>query len=81
VTQLQRDRVAERLREFIVAELLEEPFDGDDPLAAGAVDSLGIEQLVEYVFEVWQVELEDEEIVEENFESVPALAALVESRR
>lgn len=68
------------LRRFIAAELLETPFEGADPLAAGEVDSLGVEQLIEYVFEVWRVELDDEEIVEENFESVPALAALVESK-
>jgi acyl carrier protein len=68
------------LKRFIAAELLETPFDGDDPLAAGEVDSLGVEQLVEYVFEVWSVELNDEEIVEENFESVAALATLVESK-
>jgi hypothetical protein len=68
------------LRRFIVAELLEGPYEGEDPLAEGEVDSLGVEQLVEYAFEVWSVELDDEEIVEENFESVPALAALVESK-
>lgn len=76
-----RDEIERRLREFIVEELLEEPFDGEDPLAEGAVDSLGIEQLIEYVFEVWGFELDEEEIVEENFESVAALAALVASKR
>lgn len=76
-----REEIERRLREFIVEELLEEPFDGEDPLAEGAVDSLGIEQLIEYVFEVWGFELDEEEIVEENFESVAALAALVASKR
>lgn len=69
------------LRRFIVEDLLEGPYAGDDPLAEGAVDSLGIEQLVEYVFEAWRVELSEEEIVEENFESLAALAALVEAKR
>lgn len=68
------------LRRFIAEELLETPFEGEDPLAAGEVDSLGIEQLVEYVFELWGAELDDEEIVEENFESIAALAALVRSK-
>jgi acyl transferase domain-containing protein len=75
-----RAEIEAALKRFISEELLEEPFAGEDPLAAGEVDSLGIEQLVEYVFDVWAVELEDEEIVEENFESVSALAALVASR-
>jgi acyl carrier protein len=69
-----------QLREFVVAELLEEPFLGDDPLAAGAVDSLGIEQLIEYIEEAFGVELADEEVVHENFESLPTLAALVDSK-
>jgi acyl carrier protein len=81
VTALGRAEIEATLRRFIAEELLETPFDGDDALAAGEVDSLGVEQLVEYVFEVWGVELDDEEIVEENFESVASLAALVESKR
>ncbi|HEX6687810.1 MAG TPA: hypothetical protein VF085_04005 [Solirubrobacterales bacterium] len=76
----ERSEIEQVLRRFIVEELLDGPYDGQDPLADGEVDSLGIEQLVEYVFEVWNVELEDEEIVEENFESVPALALLVDSK-
>ena len=50
------------------------------PLAEGAVDSLGLEQLAEYVDEVYGVVIEDEEIVDENFESLTALAALVVSK-
>lgn len=80
MSTVQRDSVEGQLREFIFAELLEEPFQGEDPLAAGAVDSLGVEQLVEYVLEAFGVELEDEDIVYENFESLAALATLVESK-
>lgn len=77
----ERERVARQLESFIVEELLEdEQFDGRDPLLTQAVDSLGIEQLVEYIDEEFGVRLSDEEMVEENFESVPALAALVVSR-
>jgi acyl carrier protein len=73
--------IEDALKRFIEEDLLEDPLRGRDPLAEGEVDSLGIEQLVEYVFEAWSVELHDDEIVEENFESVPALAALVDSKR
>jgi acyl carrier protein len=73
-------RVEQRLREFIVGELLEEPFHGDDPLAEGEVDSLGVEQLIEYIHEAFGVELEDDEIVYESFESLSALASLVDSK-
>lgn len=77
VPQLETER---RLRSFIVDHLLEEPFEGDDPLAEGAVDSLGLEQLAEYVDEVYGVVIEDEEITDENFESLAALAALVSAK-
>jgi acyl carrier protein len=80
VTPAERPKIEAALRRFIVEELLEGPYEGSDPLAEGEVDSLGVEQLIEYVFEVWRVELDDEEIVEENFESVAALAALVGSK-
>ena len=76
--------VEERLRRFLVDELLDEfydrPYEGEDPLADGEVDSLGAEQLIEYVEETFGVALEEEEIVKENFESVPALAALIAAR-
>jgi acyl carrier protein len=76
----QPPEIEEALRRFIVEELLEAPFDGEDPLAAGEVDSLGVEQLVEYAFEVWGAELDDEEIIAENFESIAALAAVIGSK-
>lgn len=70
----------QRLRAFIVAELVEDPFQDGDPLAAGIVNSLGIAQLLIFIEEAFDVELEDEEVVEENFESVPLLARLVDSK-
>jgi acyl carrier protein len=81
MTAPSRREIELALRRFIAEELVEGPCESGDPLADGEVDSLGVEQLVEYVFEVWQVELDDEEIVEENFESLAALAGLVESKR
>lgn len=70
-----------RLREFIVDELLEEQYAGSDPLADRAVDSLAVEQLVEYIGEAFGVELRDDEMVEENFDTLATLAALVDARR
>lgn len=70
-----------RLRDFIVTELVDVPYDGADPLADQIVDSLAIEQLVEYVLESYGVELEDEEMVRENFENLESLASLVARKR
>ena len=77
----EQGEIEQRLRRFVVDHVVEEPFEGDDPLVEGAVDSLGVEQLAEYIQEAFGVELEDEEIVYENFESLPTLAALVASKR
>jgi acyl carrier protein len=71
----------QELRRFIVEELVEERFHGSDPLASDAVDSLGLEQLVAYIEERFGVVVADEEMVAENFESVTALATLVDSKR
>jgi acyl carrier protein len=70
-----------RIRRFIMRELLEEPFDGRDPLAEEALDSLAIEQLIDYIEERFGVAFDDEEVVRENFSSIPTLAALVNDKR
>ena len=69
-----------RLRAFIVDELLEQPFGDGDPLLVGAVDSLGIEQLIDYVEQTFGVVLDDDETIYENFESLPALAAAIDAK-
>ena len=75
-----RDQIERRLRLFILEELLEAPYDGVDPLADDVVDSLGYEQLAEYLEEAFGIRLEDDDMVRENFESLAALASLVEAK-
>lgn len=78
MSPVERALIAQSLERFIVEELLEdEQRDGRDPLATEAIDSLGIEQLVEYIDEEFGVKLGDAEVLDEHFESIPALAALV----
>jgi acyl carrier protein len=83
MTRPDDDSIEQVLRRFIAEELLdeEEAHGAQDPLEAGAVDSLGYEQLAAYIEEELGVKLSDAEMVEETFESVPALAAFVESKR
>ena len=78
---LRRRRVERRLRGFILDELVERPFHGEDPLAAGAVDSLGQERLATFIGEVYGLELSDDDMVAENFKDIRTLAAYVEARR
>lgn len=80
MTAERRQAIELKLQGFVVDELLDGMHDGGDPLASGAVDSLGLEQLAEYIAEEYNVELRDEEMVGENFESIPILATLVDSK-
>jgi acyl carrier protein len=80
MTSAERRRIESKLERFIVDELLD-LHSGGDPLASGDVDSLGLEQLVEYIEEEFGLRLRDEELVAENFESIPILAAFVEAER
>jgi acyl carrier protein len=52
-----------------------------DPLADGMLDSLALEQVISFLEETFGVEIADEDTVEENFESLDALTALVETKR
>ncbi|HEX3174210.1 MAG TPA: phosphopantetheine-binding protein [Solirubrobacterales bacterium] len=79
LTSVDPREIRETLARFI-DELLELPYDGADPLADEMVDSLGQEQLAEYIHEAYGVELSDEEMAKENFASLAALSALVAAR-
>jgi acyl carrier protein len=72
--------VRERIRSFIAAEVL---FDGSGELSDetfllnGAMDSLGLMQLVAFLEEEFGVEIDDAEVTVENFRTVRDIAALV----
>lgn len=80
MTDPSRGSIERRLERFIVEELVDERYDGRDPLAAGVVDSLGLEQLVDYIEDEFGFRVSDTDVVRENFGSLPALTAFVESR-
>jgi acyl carrier protein len=73
-------KTAREIRRFLDVELLDAPVDGD-PLTAGVLDSLAIEQLTAFVEEQFDIVLDDADLVAENFASVDVLAALVDARR
>jgi acyl carrier protein len=69
------------IHDYISKELLTAPPAGDDPLAAGQLDSLAIEQLLTFIEDEYDVEFEEQDLRLENFKSVPILAALVDAKR
>jgi acyl carrier protein len=71
-----------RIRRHINRELLEGSGQRPrDALAAGALDSLALEELVAYLEDRYGIVFTDDEFVAENFSSTLALASLVEAKR
>ena len=50
-------------------------------LDSGVIDSAGIFELVEFIESAFGVEISDEEIVPEHFDTLRAIATFVESKR
>lgn len=53
----------------------------EDLLALGLLDSVSIVRLVRYLETTFEIELEDDDVVPERFQSIATIAALVEERR
>ena len=76
---------AELIRNYIIDNFLFE----DDPnlkedtsfLENGIVDSTGIMELVAFVEKTFDIRVEDEELVPENFDSISAIADYLERKR
>jgi len=77
--------VSGRIRAFVATELLfEDPraaesLADDSPLLT-MIDSLGLTQLVAFVEEEFQVEIDDVEVTADNFRTIGDLAHLVGSK-
>jgi acyl carrier protein len=72
-------RTAPRIRWFL-ENLLEDAAVGEDPLAEGRLDSLEKEQLLAFLEERFSIRFEDEDLSAEHFESIDAVAALVDAK-
>lgn len=71
----------DRIARFIETELLDGPAPNTDPLARGMLDSLAIEFLIGWLEEEFGISLSYRDVAAENFASVAALSALVDSKR
>jgi acyl carrier protein len=75
-----------RIREFVAETFRlpagEEGAFGDEEslLANGVIDSMGILALVTFTEEAFGIAVDDDDLVPENFDSIAALAALVERK-
>ena len=71
-----------KIREFILENFMigesEEDLNSDDSfLEKGIIDSTGILELVMFVEETYNIEVEDDEVIPENFDSVNKLGIYV----
>jgi hypothetical protein len=74
--------IAGDIRGFIEGELLDgRALHGQDPLAAGLLDSLALEQLIVFLEDRFDIVLNDDELVAERFASVSKVAGLVRDKR
>ena len=71
----------ERIRSFIVDELMEAQSVSGDPIADGKLDSLAMEQVIGFIEDEYGVMFSDEDLVPENFADLATVAALVDAKR
>jgi acyl carrier protein len=74
---------ASNIREYIQSELLigdEASVRDDTPLWGGVIDSVGLMQLITFIEERFEIEVEDEELTSAHFGTVADIAALVDRK-
>jgi acyl carrier protein len=72
--------ISRQIRRFLLRDLLDGRAGVDDPLAAGLIDSLGMEQLIAFLEERFCVVFDPGELSASNFESLDVVADLVASK-
>ena len=80
------DQTAQRIRQLMVENLTYSgswsEVDEDYPLLAKhVIDSLGMLKLVSVIEEEFDVEIDDDDVVPDNWKTIRDIAALVESKR
>ena len=75
-----------QVRAFIVANFLFGESDNglkntDSFLENGIIDSTGVLELVSYLEETYELEVEDEELIPENLDSIAAVTAYIQRKQ
>ncbi len=76
----------EKIRHFIIETFLfgasDSTFDDDDSfLQLGIIDSTGVLELVSFVEEEFEIDVKDEELIPDNFDSLNKLVAYINDKR
>jgi acyl carrier protein len=79
-----REQIAEQIRDFVWAEFplaRKQELGIDAPLMeSGAIDSMGVLEIVTFLETTFDIVLDDEEVASDTFDSIAALATLVEQK-
>ncbi len=77
-------QVSDKIREFIATELLFEDSSAsltdDTPLLGGIMDSLGLMQLISFIEDEFDVEIDDAEVTADHFRTVGDIEDLITSK-
>ncbi len=81
---MSRDKIIDSIREFFETDLLKRSqvdhvSNNDNVISAGIVDSLGIVMIISYLENAFSVEIDDSDLVMENFETIESIATFVEN--
>lgn len=76
----------EKVRKYIIENFLFEAADAalgrsDSLLESGVMDSTGVLELVGFLEEEFEIEVKDEELVPDNFDSLERIAAYIERKK
>jgi acyl carrier protein len=79
---MNRAAIIESIRGFFETDLLKRSqvdhvSNSDNVISAGIVDSLGIVKIISYLENAFSVEIDDSDLVMENFETIESMATFV----
>ena len=78
--------IAKEVRTFIVDELLfgrggDELADDASLMDLGVIDSTGVLELVGFLEETWEIQVDDTELIPENLDSIDAITDFVQRKK
>ena len=76
-----REKLAHYIQHEIAFDRESKPIAPDEPLLNGIIDSTDILRLVAYLEEEFGVQMEDDDLIPENFETIESLSSYVVSKR
>lgn len=81
--ELATTEIAQEIRNFITESFLfgnSEALNEDVPLPGSVIDSQGVIELVAFIQQRFDIELQDDEVTVDNFTSVNSTTALIEKK-